>query len=64
MPFSMDVLELIATAVRSESACLPGFRFRIAVKAWMFVCCVGSGLRDRPIPRPEVLYRACVCLIV
>jgi hypothetical protein len=36
----MAFLELIPTAVRSESAFLLGLRVQIAVKAWMFVCCV------------------------
>ena len=38
---------------------LPGLRVRIPPAAWMFVCCVSSGigLCDGSIPRPEESYR-------
>jgi len=45
-----------------------GSRVRIPPRAWMFisyvVCCVGSGLCDGLITRPEESYWLCVCVIV
>jgi hypothetical protein len=54
---------------RSAAACLQGSRVRITLRAWMFVCCVsflclyvvlscvGRGLCDGLITRPDESYR-------
>jgi hypothetical protein len=52
---------------RSAVAWLLGSRIRIPLEAWMFVCCVyvlscvGRGLCDGLITRPEESYRVSVC---
>ena len=53
---------------RSEAAWLLGSRVRIPFKTWAFsslvyvVCCVGGGLCDRVITRPEESYLMCVIM--
>ena len=43
---------------------LLGSRVQIPLKAWMFVCCVGSGLCNKLISRSEESYPVCVCVCV
>jgi hypothetical protein len=55
---------------RSAAAWLLRSRFRIPLRAWIFVCyvfvlcCVGSGLCHELIPRSEEFYLLCVCVCV
>ena len=44
-----------------EAGLLQGSRFWIPLRAWMCVCCVGSGLCGGLITHSEESYRVCVC---
>ena len=43
----------------SATARMLGSRLRIHLRAWMFVCCVGSGLCDERIARSDEDQRVC-----
>ena len=54
---------------RSAAFCFLGSRVRIPLKVWVLICCgclccVGSGLCNELITRPEKSFRACVCVCV
>ena len=61
---SQDKIGVISASgwLFKNAASLLGLRVRIPPRAWMYVSCEycmlsGRGLCDRPIPRPEEIYR-------